>query len=72
MRRFILLVALLTAGCHNVIGPFGHRSPERVDDPRLSIGEQQREGRARLALPDESRAVGPTSGVEIPGPIQSR
>jgi hypothetical protein len=70
MRRFVLLLALLTAGCHNVSGPFEHRRPERVDDPRLSIGEQEREGRARLALPQESRNVGPNSGVEIPGPIQ--
>ena len=70
MRRFVLLVALLTAGCHNVISPFEHRKPERVDDPHRSIGEQEREGRARLALPEESRSVGPNSGVEIPGPIQ--
>jgi hypothetical protein len=70
MRRSVLLLALLMAGCHNVIGPFEHRAPERVDDPRLSIREQEREGRARLALPEESRAVGPNSGVEIPGPIQ--
>ena len=70
MRRFVLLLALLTASCHNVSGPFEHRKPERVDDPRLSIGEQQREGRARLSLPQESRDVGPNSGVEIPGPIQ--
>ncbi len=70
MRRTVLLVALLMAGCQNVIGPFGHRTPARVDDPSLSIGEQERESRARLALPVESPAVGPSSGVEIPGPIQ--
>jgi hypothetical protein len=70
MRRTVLLLAVLMAGCHNVSGPFEHRTPERVDDPSLSIREQEREGRARLALPVESRAVGPNSGVEIPGPIQ--
>jgi hypothetical protein len=69
MRRTVLLVAMLMAGCHNVISPFEHRTPARVDDPSLSIGEQEREGRARLALPEESRAVGPNSGVEIPGSI---
>lgn len=68
MRRFFLLVAVLAAGCHNVIGPFEHRKPERVDDPLLSTGEQQREGRARLALPVESPTVVPPSGVEMPGP----
>jgi hypothetical protein len=70
MRRSVLLLAFLTVGCHNVINPFEHRTPARVDDPCLSIGEQEREGRARLALPQESREVGPNSGVEIPGPIQ--
>ncbi len=72
MRRVVLLVAVLSAGCHNVVGPLGHRTPQRVDDPCLSIREQEREGRARLALPEESPAVGPNSGVEIPGPIQHR
>ena len=70
MRRFLLPVALFVASCHNVLGPFEHRKPERVDDPHLSIGEQEREGRSRLPLPVESRNIGPNSGVEIPGPIQ--
>ena len=70
MRRTILLVALLMAGCHNVVSPFDHRTPARVDDPGLSIGEQEREARARLPLPVESRSVGPNTGVEIPGPSQ--
>ena len=70
MRRLVLVVAVLAAGCNNIVSPFDHRRPERVDDPCLSIGEQEREGRARLALPEESRSVGPNSGVEIPGRIQ--
>ncbi len=71
MRRTLLLLALLTLGCNNnVISPFEHRKPERVDDPCFSIKEQEREARARLALPQESRQVGPNSGVEIPGPLQ--
>jgi hypothetical protein len=69
MCRFVLLVALLAAGCNNIVGPFEHRKPERVDDPLLSIPEQEREGRARLPLPVESRAVGPDSGVELGGPL---
>ena len=69
MRRRLLLVALLATGCHNVIGPFEHRPVERVDDPRLSIAEQEREGRARLPLPTESPRVLPPSGIEGPGLI---
>jgi hypothetical protein len=70
MRRLFLLVALVAAGCHNVTGPFEHRRPERVDDPLLSTREQQRAGRARLALPDASPDAGPASGVSLPNPYQ--
>ena len=72
MRNLTMVaaIALLAAGCKNVIGPFEHRRPQRVDDPCLPIWEQEREARSRLSLPQESRTVGPNSGVEIPGPIQ--
>ena len=69
MRRLMLLLALLTAGCHNVVGPFEHRPVQRVDDPKLSIAEQEREGRARLPLPVESPQMLPASGVQGPGLI---
>lgn len=67
MRRLYLVSVLLLAGCQNVLGPFGDRKPERVDDPLLSISEQQRRGRDRLALPDES-VLAPPTGVTSPGP----
>jgi hypothetical protein len=68
MRRLFLVSVLFLAGCGgNVIGPFQHRPPERVDDPMLTIGEQQRLGRERLALPDESSRVAPHSGAALPG-----
>jgi hypothetical protein len=59
MHRLFVLGVLFLAGCHNVIGPFEPRKPERVDDPLLSINEQQRRGRDRLALPEESARVAP-------------
>ena len=68
MRRLFLIGALCLAGCHNLVGPFQHRQPERVDDPNLPISEQERRARDRLALPDESVSVGPHSGVALPGP----
>ncbi len=67
MHRVYLIGLLFLAGCQNVAGPFEHRKPERVDDPLLSIGEQQRRGRDRLALPDESVTVAPRSGLQLPG-----
>lgn len=67
MNRLVLFGVLLLAGCQSVIGPFERRKPERVDDPSRSIAEQERVGRSRLPLPDESRSVGPQSGVLLPG-----
>jgi hypothetical protein len=53
MRKEILVGLLLLAGCQNVVGPLDYRRPLRVDDPSLSIEEQKRRGRDRLALPDD-------------------
>lgn len=68
MRRLCLWCLLCLAGCSNVSGPFAHRKPERVDDPLLTIGEQQRRGRDRLALPEDNVNVAPPTGVQLPGP----
>lgn len=65
LTKSVLLGSLLLAGCQNIRGPLEPRSPVRVDDPCLSIDEQERLGRDRLAFPDES--VGPPSGVARPG-----
>jgi hypothetical protein len=66
MRKLLLLAVLALAGCQNVAGPFAARPPQRVDDPRLSIPEQQYRGRDRYALPDETSGA-PPSGATIPG-----
>jgi hypothetical protein len=58
------VLALLPLGCRSVVGPFAHRAPARVDDPRLTIDEQERRGRDRLALPDER--VGPNPVIGLP------
>lgn len=63
MRRLLLVGLLLTAGCQNVEGPFRRSQSQRADDPRYSLPEQERRGRAMLALPDESRLSGPRSGA---------
>lgn len=52
MRKLILLGIIFLSGCQSVVGPFGYRPPQRVDDPNYSIPEQESRGRARLALPD--------------------
>lgn len=66
MRRTLLVGVLFLAGCQNIVGPFQPRGPGRVDDPLLSINEQQKRGRERLALPDDSPTVGPTTGLQVP------
>jgi hypothetical protein len=67
MRKLYLIGFLCLAGCQNVVGPFEHRKPERVDDPLLSISEQQRRGRDRLALPDDT-GIAPRTGLVTPTP----
>jgi hypothetical protein len=69
MRHCVLVGVLLLAGCQNIVGPFQPRGPERIDDPLLSINEQQKRGRDRLALPDDSPTVGPTTGLEVPSSL---
>ena len=66
MRRLLLCALMLAAGCQNVDGPFRRDRRERVDDPRFSIPEQERRGRAGIALPDESGLSGPPSGLARP------
>jgi hypothetical protein len=68
MRRVILLAGLLLAGCQGTVGPFAPRQPQRVDDPLLSITEQQQRGRDRLALPEDERTIAPRTFVDRPGP----
>lgn len=67
MCRLFLLGVLCLAGCENTVGPF-RRNREPVDNPHLPIDEQQRLGRDRLALPDNSREVAPPTGLPLPGP----
>lgn len=68
MHRLCLTGLLLLAGCQNTKGLFDYRRPERVDDPNVSINEQHRRGRDRLALPFDGGDVAPRTRVEFPGP----
>ena len=63
MRRFAFVLLLLAVGCENLRGPFAPRSPARVDDPSLSIPEQQARGRDRIGLPDNSPVLPPDAGA---------
>jgi hypothetical protein len=65
MAGFLLL--LTGCGTTSVRGPFA-RSPDRVDDPFYTISEQERRGRERLSLPDNSPAVAPPTLMDRPGP----
>jgi hypothetical protein len=67
MRHTLCLGILLLAGCQNTVGPFAARQAQRVDDPLLSISEQQRRGRDRLALPEDDPRVSPPAFATRPG-----
>ena len=66
MRHILFLLVLLAAGCENLHGPFSPKSPTRVDDPSLSIREQQVLGRERIGLPDNSTVL-PSEAGSRPG-----
>jgi hypothetical protein len=68
MRKLILVGALTLAGCQGVVGPFDRaRMPAPpVDDPRLPISEQMRNGRDRLAYPDDVQPVEAPRSLEPP------
>jgi hypothetical protein len=68
MRHLWIVAALFTVGCTSIVGPFEHRKPQRVDDPKLTIPEQETRGRDRLALPDQSKNVAPGSYGDFPLP----
>ncbi len=61
MRRLLWIAPLLLlTGCRNIEGPRAHRdNPVQIDDPRLTLDEQKRLERDRLALPLDSLNVGP-------------
>jgi hypothetical protein len=67
MRRLFLIGLLSLTGCQNVIGPFQRRETQRVDDPCLTISEQERRGRDRLALPDDSPRLAPLTDTDPRG-----
>lgn len=67
MRRLLLLGLFLLTGCR-IVGPFEHnRNPARVDDPRLSIPEQEQRGRDRMSLPEFNPNFAPPTGTDFPG-----
>lgn len=68
MRRVVVIGMLLITGCQSIKGPFAPRPMDRVDDPRLSIPEQQVRGRDRLALPEDDRTA-PRLYVDRPDPV---
>ena len=76
MRRCFLIYILLLAGCAGVEGPRTHLdNPVQVDDPHLTLEEQNRRERDRLALPDASTNVGPPTSFTPPGapsPLEER
>jgi hypothetical protein len=68
MRRIVLGGALLLAGCQSVVGPRERycRGVPPIDDPRLTIAEQEKRSRANVALPDDRWAAGPQTWTEGP------
>ncbi len=63
MRRLLLLAMLLAAGCENLRGPLAPKPATPIDNPNLSIREQQVLGRDRIGLPDNSSVLPSEAGA---------
>jgi hypothetical protein len=62
MHRLLLVGLFFLAGCQGVVGPVRRTCiTEPIDNPCLSIPEQQQRERDRLALPERSPTVGPNT-----------
>jgi hypothetical protein len=73
MRKLFLIGVGFLAGCGgNILGPFAYRPPEKVDDPLLSIPEQQARGRDRFSYPEETQDklgnIAPRTWADRPSP----
>jgi hypothetical protein len=68
MHRYFLLGLLLFTGCRSTSGPLGYQQSSRVDDPRLSIAEQQSRGRLRYSYIEDDR-LAPKAYVDRPDPV---
>jgi hypothetical protein len=66
MKRLLLAMLMGLVGCQSVVGPFAPRNPVRVDDPHLTIPQQEELGRERLALPEQSLTVAPRTLADQP------
>lgn len=69
MLRILLFGAIMTAaGCQSSRGDLLYRQSGQADDPRYSIAEQERRGRARLSVIEDDVSIGPKVYVDRPNP----
>lgn len=68
MRRMLAIGLLMLAGCQGVVGPFQRaRMKDPVDDPSLTLSEQERKARDRLAYPDNPPSLeAPRTALDLP------
>jgi hypothetical protein len=68
MRKLLAAGLLVLAGCQGVVGPFQRaqlRDP--VNDPSLTLGEQAKKSRDRLAYPEDLPTVeAPKTALDLP------
>jgi hypothetical protein len=65
MHRNLFAGLVLLAGCQGTVGPAQRAcQTDRIDNPCLTVPEQQQRFRDRLALPLESPALGPRTDAD--------
>jgi hypothetical protein len=71
MRRLLLfvIIGLAGLGCNRFAGPLDVRRMDRADAPGYTIEEQERRGRARLAITEDDYSIGPKTYNDRPSPL---
>jgi hypothetical protein len=67
LRRVLTAALIAAAGCQSQGGGLLYRQPDRADDPRFSIAEQQRRTRERYALLEANGNLAPKPYPPITG-----
>lgn len=71
MRRVLIvgLLVLSCGACTRFAGPIAVRHMGPADAPGYTIEEQEKRGRARLAITEDDWAIGPAAYIARPSPI---
>ncbi len=67
MSRCLILLVIAAAGCRNIDGPCAARNKPPINEPGLTISEQERRARDKYPIPSDNFRIGPPTGIDPTG-----